>query len=146
MHDLSRIIAKPSLNDTSLKPACGQNTVNMSVSDCEAPEPLPPVVAEIWMCKCSSFLQLFHAFRMANMHASSALWIGERPDLTVLVSDTSGTHNVTQAEGVTLKLHRSVLSEYEYFKQRFDAQPDVSEQDFRRGTYCHVRIILTLIS
>lgn len=83
---------------------------------------------------------------MANMHASSALWIGERPDLTVLVSDTGGARNVIQAEGVTLKLHKSVLGEYEYFKQRFDAQPDVSEQGFRRGTYCHVRIILTLIS
>ena len=104
-----------------------QRTVNMFVSDRAAPEPLPPIVKELWMGEQSSFQQQPWQSRMADIRVGSAFWIGERPDLTVVISDTSGDQKSMQEDGVILKLHKSVLSENEYFKQRFDAQPDVSQ-------------------
>jgi hypothetical protein len=63
---------------------------------------------------------------MTDMNAPSAFRIGEHPDLTVLISDNSGDQKAAQEDGVILKLHKSVLSEYEYFMQLFAAQPEVS--------------------
>jgi hypothetical protein len=68
---------------------------------------------------------------MANKRADPAFWIGERPDLTVIISDTNDDHTAAQEDGLMLKLHKSVISECEYFKQRFDAQPDVCRQRFQ---------------
>ena len=62
---------------------------------------------------------------MVNKHPDSAYRIDESPDLTVLISETGGDNNALQEDGVVLKLHKSVLSEYEYFRQRFSTQPEV---------------------
>ena len=67
--------------------------------------------------------------KMANKHPGSACWIGERPDLTVLISEISGDNNAPQEDNVVLKLHKSVLNEYEYFRQRFSTQPEVTKHN-----------------
>ena len=64
---------------------------------------------------------------MVNMQPGSAFWIGERPDLTVLMHGMGSGQYVAQEDGVILNLHKSVLRDYEYFKQLFNTQPDVSE-------------------
>ena len=56
--------------------------------------------------------------------------IGERPDLTVLISKSNCHQNVAQ-DSVMLKLHKSVLGKYEYFKQVFATQPEVSRHPLR---------------
>jgi hypothetical protein len=66
---------------------------------------------------------------MANIRPE--FWIGERSDITVLVWGTSGDQDAAQEDGVALMLHKSVLSEYEYFKQLFAAQPEVSKHSFQ---------------
>jgi hypothetical protein len=66
---------------------------------------------------------------MANKHPNSARWTGESPDLIVLISETSGDNNAPQEDGAVLKLHKSVLSEYEYFRQRFSIQPEVPKHN-----------------
>ena len=63
---------------------------------------------------------------MSNIRADLAFEIGEPPDLTVRISDTSGNQDAAQDNSVILKLHKSVLCKYEYFKQLLAAQPDVS--------------------
>jgi hypothetical protein len=66
---------------------------------------------------------------MANKHPDSACWTGESPDLTVLISETSSDNNTPHEDGAALKLHKSVLSEYEYFRQRFSIQPEVPKHN-----------------
>ena len=84
-----------------------------------------------WMYERSQYQQLLDLSRMADIRAGSAFLIGERPDLTIFISNTSGKQNAPQEDGAILKLHKSVLSEYEYFKQRFSAQPNVSNGTFQ---------------
>lgn len=65
---------------------------------------------------------------MANARARPAFEINEHPDLTVLILDTSGNPSAAQNNSVILKVHKSVLCRYEYFKQLLAAQPEVSRR------------------
>jgi hypothetical protein len=80
-------------------------------------------------CDVFSSTSFQNIAKMANRHPDSAGWIGESPDLTVLISETSGDNNAPQEDGVVMKLHKSILSEYEYFRQRLSTQPEVTKHN-----------------
>jgi len=46
---------------------------------------------------------------MANKYPDSACWTSKSPDLTVLISETSGDNNAPQEGGAVLKLHGNFL-------------------------------------